>query len=185
MGRAGKGTTTLLILLMLILSHLLGASWLVWSLVCWWNFDAWVVVSFFFIKLFHLFIGLFLVPVCLGCLIFFSPTIHIFQKKSPLLSKEVNFFLFLLVYFSDTNQALRLCLGNKTTGAEFGAISALSINHDCSRLLCGFAKGQVNTFFWKLLECWLNEELIKMNLFGRAWCSTIVLCLALKTEQMY
>ena len=43
----------------------------------------------------------------------------------------------------DTNQALRLCLGTKTTGAEFGAVSALSINHDCSRLLCGFAKGQV------------------------------------------
>uniref|UniRef100_A0A3P8WKK4 VPS8 subunit of CORVET complex n=1 Tax=Cynoglossus semilaevis TaxID=244447 RepID=A0A3P8WKK4_CYNSE len=44
----------------------------------------------------------------------------------------------------DTNQALRLCLGTKTTGAEFGAVSALSINHDCSRLLCGFAKGQVH-----------------------------------------
>lgn len=43
----------------------------------------------------------------------------------------------------DTNQALRLCLGTKATGAEFGAVSALSINHDCSRLLCGFAKGQV------------------------------------------
>ncbi len=45
----------------------------------------------------------------------------------------------------DTNQALRLCLGTKATGAEFGAVSALSINHDCSRLLCGFAKGQVST----------------------------------------
>lgn len=44
---------------------------------------------------------------------------------------------------TDTNQALRLCLGTKMTGAEFGAVSALSINHDCSRLLCGFAKGQV------------------------------------------
>lgn len=43
----------------------------------------------------------------------------------------------------DTNQALRLCLGTKATGADFGAVSALSINHDCSRLLCGFAKGQV------------------------------------------
>ncbi|TNN63967.1 Vacuolar protein sorting-associated protein 8 [Liparis tanakae] len=42
----------------------------------------------------------------------------------------------------DTNQALRLCLGTKATGAEFGAVSALSINHDCSRMLCGFAKGQ-------------------------------------------
>lgn len=45
---------------------------------------------------------------------------------------------------ADTNQALRLCLGNKATGADYGAVSALSINHDCSRLLCGFAKGQVH-----------------------------------------
>ncbi|XP_014846588.1 PREDICTED: vacuolar protein sorting-associated protein 8 homolog isoform X3 [Poecilia mexicana] len=53
-----------------------------------------------------------------------------------------------LVFGKDTNQALRLCLGNKTTGAEFGAVSALSINHDCSRLLCGFAKGQIT--MWDL-----------------------------------
>ncbi|XP_037126745.1 vacuolar protein sorting-associated protein 8 homolog isoform X2 [Syngnathus acus] len=48
----------------------------------------------------------------------------------------------------DNNQALRLCLGTKTTGAEFGAISALSINNDCSRLLCGFANGQMT--MWDL-----------------------------------
>lgn len=44
----------------------------------------------------------------------------------------------------DQNQALRLCLGTTATGAEYGAVSALSINHDCTRLLCGFAKGQVS-----------------------------------------
>ncbi|CAL8367444.1 unnamed protein product [Gadus morhua 'NCC'] len=32
--------------------------------------------------------------------------------------------------------------------AEFGAVSALSVNHDCSRLLCGFAKGQIT--MWDL-----------------------------------
>lgn len=48
-------------------------------------------------------------------------------------------------FFVDSNQALRLCLGTTATGAEYGAVSALSINHDCSRLLCGFAKGQVYT----------------------------------------
>uniref|UniRef100_A0A7N6BH30 RING-type domain-containing protein n=1 Tax=Anabas testudineus TaxID=64144 RepID=A0A7N6BH30_ANATE len=53
-----------------------------------------------------------------------------------------------LALIFDTNQALRLCLGTKTTGAEFGAVSALSINHDCSRLLCGFAKGQIT--MWDL-----------------------------------
>ncbi|KAK7901809.1 hypothetical protein WMY93_018578 [Mugilogobius chulae] len=48
----------------------------------------------------------------------------------------------------DSNQALRLCLGSKSTGSEFGAVSALSINHDCTRLLCGFAKGQIT--MWDL-----------------------------------
>ncbi|XP_034537762.1 vacuolar protein sorting-associated protein 8 homolog [Notolabrus celidotus] len=48
----------------------------------------------------------------------------------------------------DNNQALRLCLGTKSTGAEFGAVSALTINHDCSRLLCGFARGQIT--MWDL-----------------------------------
>ncbi|XP_077469477.1 vacuolar protein sorting-associated protein 8 homolog isoform X4 [Stigmatopora argus] len=48
----------------------------------------------------------------------------------------------------DNNQALRLILGTKSTGAEFGAISALSINNDSSRLLCGFAKGQIT--MWDL-----------------------------------
>uniref|UniRef100_A0A3B3B7D2 VPS8 subunit of CORVET complex n=1 Tax=Oryzias melastigma TaxID=30732 RepID=A0A3B3B7D2_ORYME len=52
------------------------------------------------------------------------------------------------MFLSDTNQALRLCLGSKATGAEFGAVSALSINHNCSRLLCGFAKGQIT--MWDL-----------------------------------
>ncbi|KAG7272449.1 hypothetical protein CRUP_031376 [Coryphaenoides rupestris] len=51
-------------------------------------------------------------------------------------------------HWADVNQALRLCLGTTATGAEFGAVSALSINHDCSRLLCGFAKGQIT--MWDL-----------------------------------
>ncbi|KAK3511150.1 hypothetical protein QTP70_032158 [Hemibagrus guttatus] len=46
------------------------------------------------------------------------------------------------------NQALRLCLGTTAMGAEYGAVSALSINHDCTRLLCGFAKGQIT--MWDL-----------------------------------
>lgn len=79
------------------------------------------------------------------------PTIHIFKQISSNILVQTGKLIFPL--FSDTNQALRLCLGNKTTGAEFGAISALSINHDCSRLLCGFAKGQVNNTFRKLLAC--------------------------------
>ncbi|KAK1803009.1 hypothetical protein P4O66_021538 [Electrophorus voltai] len=48
----------------------------------------------------------------------------------------------------DQNQALRLCLGTTAMGAEYGAVSALSINRDCTRLLCGFAKGQIT--MWDL-----------------------------------
>ncbi|KAJ8352337.1 hypothetical protein SKAU_G00238130 [Synaphobranchus kaupii] len=48
----------------------------------------------------------------------------------------------------DPSQALRLCLGSTAVGAQYGAVSALSINHDCSRLLCGFAKGQIT--MWDL-----------------------------------
>ncbi|XP_072275212.1 vacuolar protein sorting-associated protein 8 homolog [Pyxicephalus adspersus] len=49
---------------------------------------------------------------------------------------------------TDANQALRLCLGSTAVGAQYGAVSALSINNDCSRLLCGFAKGQIT--MWDL-----------------------------------
>ncbi|XP_034637765.1 vacuolar protein sorting-associated protein 8 homolog [Trachemys scripta elegans] len=53
-----------------------------------------------------------------------------------------------LIFGKDPNQALRLCLGSTAVGAQYGAISALSINNDCSRLLCGFAKGQIT--MWDL-----------------------------------
>uniref|UniRef100_A0A672NRH4 RING-type domain-containing protein n=1 Tax=Sinocyclocheilus grahami TaxID=75366 RepID=A0A672NRH4_SINGR len=58
------------------------------------------------------------------------------------------FCLISIFLISDQNQALRLCLGTTATGAEYGAVSALSINHDCTRLLCGFAKGQIT--MWDL-----------------------------------
>ncbi|KAI1898316.1 hypothetical protein AGOR_G00071070 [Albula goreensis] len=48
----------------------------------------------------------------------------------------------------DPSQALRLCLGSTAVGAQYGSVSALSINHDCTRLLCGFAKGQIT--MWDL-----------------------------------
>ncbi|XP_054838253.1 vacuolar protein sorting-associated protein 8 homolog isoform X1 [Eublepharis macularius] len=53
-----------------------------------------------------------------------------------------------LALIFDPNQALRLCLGSTAVGAQYGAVSALSINNDCSRLLCGFAKGQIT--MWDL-----------------------------------
>ncbi|XP_039610993.1 vacuolar protein sorting-associated protein 8 homolog [Polypterus senegalus] len=53
-----------------------------------------------------------------------------------------------LVFGKDPNQALRLCLGSTALGGQYGAVSALSINNDCTRLLCGFAKGQIT--MWDL-----------------------------------
>ncbi|XP_055481190.1 vacuolar protein sorting-associated protein 8 homolog [Psammomys obesus] len=53
-----------------------------------------------------------------------------------------------LALIFDQNQALRLCLGSTSVGGQYGAVSALSINNDCSRLLCGFAKGQIT--MWDL-----------------------------------
>lgn len=62
---------------------------------------------------------------------------------------------------SDPNQALRLCLGSTAMGAQYGAVSALSINSDCTRLLCGFAKGQVGIVnVWQLFcnRAWMQVE---------------------------
>ncbi|KAJ8003390.1 hypothetical protein DPEC_G00147830 [Dallia pectoralis] len=66
----------------------------------------------------------------------------------------------------DLNQALRLCLGSTATGAEYGAVSALSINHDCTRLLCGFAKGQIT--MWDLANGKLLRTITDANPPGSA-----------------
>ncbi len=43
----------------------------------------------------------------------------------------------------DSNENLRHCLGSKAVGDEYGALSSLCFNRDRTRLLCGYAKGQV------------------------------------------
>ncbi|KAL8564238.1 hypothetical protein ACOMHN_050849 [Nucella lapillus] len=53
-----------------------------------------------------------------------------------------------LVLVFDAKQVLKWCLGSTAVGAQYGAVSALSFNRDCSRLLCGFAKGQIT--MWDL-----------------------------------
>ncbi|XP_026543816.1 vacuolar protein sorting-associated protein 8 homolog [Notechis scutatus] len=71
-----------------------------------------------------------------------------------------------LALIFDPNQALRLCLGNTAVGAQYGAISALSINSDCSRLLCGFAKGQIT--MWDLASGKLLRSIIDAHPPGTA-----------------
>lgn len=46
---------------------------------------------------------------------------------------------------SDPKQVLKWCLGSTAVGAQYGAVSALSFNKDCTRLLSGFARGQVRS----------------------------------------
>ncbi|GFR94598.1 vacuolar protein sorting-associated protein 8 homolog [Elysia marginata] len=43
---------------------------------------------------------------------------------------------------------LKWCLGSTAVGAQYGSVSALSFNRDCTRLLCGFARGQIT--MWDL-----------------------------------
>ena len=58
------------------------------------------------------------------------------------------------LYLADPKQVLKWCLGSTKLGAEYGAISAMSFNKDCTRLLSGFARGQV------MLLCLLNTQIL-------------------------
>lgn len=78
-------------------------------------------------------------------------------------------------FSSDLNQALRLCLGSTATGAEYGAVSALSINHDCTRLLCGFAKGHIT--MWDLANGKLLRTITDAHPPGTAILHVKVVCL--------
>ncbi|KAL5005898.1 hypothetical protein ScPMuIL_017056 [Solemya velum] len=60
-----------------------------------------------------------------------------------------------LVLIFDPKQVLKWCLGSTAVGAQYGAVSALSFNRDCTRLLSGFAKGQIT--MWDLT----NGKLIR------------------------
>ena len=53
-----------------------------------------------------------------------------------------------LVLIFDNTQVLKWCLGSTAVGAQYGAVSALSYNIDCTRLLVGFARGQIT--MWNL-----------------------------------
>ena len=54
----------------------------------------------------------------------------------------------LVLLFEPRDQALKFILGNTSDGANYGAVTALGINRDCTRLLCGYAKGQIT--MWDL-----------------------------------
>ncbi|XP_064465584.1 vacuolar protein sorting-associated protein 8 homolog [Ornithodoros turicata] len=53
-----------------------------------------------------------------------------------------------LVLVFDPSQALKWCLGSRQLGDQYGSVSALGFNNDCTRLLSGYAKGQLT--MWDL-----------------------------------
>ncbi|KAK7082685.1 Vacuolar protein sorting-associated protein 8 [Halocaridina rubra] len=48
-----------------------------------------------------------------------------------------------LILVFEPTQALKFCLGSTQLGEQYGSVSALALNNDCTRLLVGFAKGQI------------------------------------------
>lgn len=48
----------------------------------------------------------------------------------------------------DASQELKWCLSSAAAGAQFGFVSSLSFNVDCTRVLCAFARGQI--MMWDL-----------------------------------
>lgn len=83
-------------------------------------------------------------------------------------------------WFSDTRQVLKWCLGSTAVGAQYGAVSALSFNRDCSRLLCGFAKGQVSKkefcdYRNKFLHTW-SYVTISFPSICNFLCYTVCVC---------
>lgn len=53
-----------------------------------------------------------------------------------------------LVLIFDSQQVLKWCLGSTNYGEEFGSVSALGFNSNCTRLLCGYSEGQIT--MWDL-----------------------------------
>ncbi|XP_069107470.1 vacuolar protein sorting-associated protein 8 homolog isoform X1 [Argopecten irradians] len=53
-----------------------------------------------------------------------------------------------LVLIFYPKQVLKWCLGSTAVGSQYGSVSAISFNRDCTRLLSGFAKGQIT--MWDL-----------------------------------
>lgn len=66
----------------------------------------------------------------------------------------------------DPQQTLKLVLGNTSLGAEYGAVTALGINMDCTRVLCGHARGQIT--MWDLQSGKLLRTITDAHPLGSA-----------------
>ncbi|XP_075533254.1 vacuolar protein sorting 8 isoform X3 [Dermacentor variabilis] len=66
-----------------------------------------------------------------------------------------------LVLVFDPEQALKWCLGSIQLGEQYGSVSAMGFNTDCSRLLCGYAKGQLT--MWDLTNGKLLRTIVDIH----------------------
>ncbi|EDO31039.1 predicted protein, partial [Nematostella vectensis] len=71
-----------------------------------------------------------------------------------------------VILIFDPQQTLKLVLGNTVTGSEYGAVTALGINKDCTRLLCGHARGQI--CMWDLQSGKLLRTILDAHPIGSA-----------------
>uniref|UniRef100_A0A8C4QXP9 Vacuolar protein sorting-associated protein 8 homolog n=1 Tax=Eptatretus burgeri TaxID=7764 RepID=A0A8C4QXP9_EPTBU len=71
-----------------------------------------------------------------------------------------------LVLVFDPQQILKMSLGSLSTGVQYGSVSALSINNNCSRLIVGHAHGQIT--MWDLLNGKLLRTIIDAHPPGNA-----------------
>ncbi|RMX42196.1 hypothetical protein pdam_00017314 [Pocillopora damicornis] len=71
-----------------------------------------------------------------------------------------------VVLVFDPQQTLKLVLGNTSLGAEYGAVTALGINMECTRLLCGHARGQIT--MWDLQSGKLLRQIADAHPMGSA-----------------
>ncbi|XP_065646918.1 vacuolar protein sorting-associated protein 8 homolog [Hydra vulgaris] len=55
----------------------------------------------------------------------------------------------LVLVFDPSDQAMKYVLGSNADGLNYGAVTSLGINVECTRLLCGYARGEIT--MWDLL----------------------------------
>ncbi|GAB6028320.1 Vacuolar protein sorting-associated protein 8 [Chamberlinius hualienensis] len=71
-----------------------------------------------------------------------------------------------IVLVFDAKQALKWCLGDTTTGEQYGAVSSLAFNDNSTRLLIGFVKGQIT--MWDITNGKLLRTIVDAHTLGTA-----------------
>lgn len=67
---------------------------------------------------------------------------------------------------TELSQAMKWSLGTSDTGVQYGSVSSLSFNVDCSRILVGYAKGQMT--MWDLTNGKLLRTITDAHPQGQA-----------------